>query len=105
MGIAQQLGCQRKSSIQPLSKRNFHTAASNAGLVFRNGSQKRQRHVCILVQREDAFTLEENAHWIAELRKIPHHSNTVNGISGKARNRFSDDQVDFSGSAVSEHLV
>lgn len=74
-------------------------------IISERESKKRQRHVCILVQREDAFTLEENAHWIAKFRKITHHGNAVDRISGKTRNRFGNNQVDFSGSAVSEHLV
>ena len=54
---------------------------------------------CIL-RRNEIFSLVPVSYTHLDVYK-----RQVDGISGKARNRFSDDQVDFSGSAVSEHLV
>ena len=99
----QQLRGQGQSVIQPHPQRSFHAPAAGTGFLLCNGGLKGQSHVRIIVQGVDCFRLEQHADLL--LRQLADDAQAVHHITGKARDILYNDQVDFSGIRICQHLI
>ena len=99
----QQFRGQRQAMVQPHPQGSFHAPAAGTGFLLCNGGLKRQCHVRIIVQGVDCFRLKQHADFL--LRQLADDAQAVHHITGKTRNIFYNDQVDFSGIRICQHLI
>ena len=74
-------------------------------LLLRHGGLKRERHLRVVFQGEDAFALKKDSHGAWQIRQHPYHTDAVHHISGKTGHAFGDDQINFTAAAVSNHGI
>ena len=89
--------------LELLAHAPFHIFADGAALFLREGSHHRQEHLGDGFGSINAFLLEKELH--AHALQLPHIVQTVHGVPGKAADALGDDVINFSRSAILNHLL
>lgn len=105
VGIPQQLGSQRQSTIQTHPQGSLHAPAAGVGFLLSHGGLERQSHLGIILQGENALAFKEHPHRGGQFAEHPHGADAVHHVPGEAGDTFGEDQVNLPSLAICNHLV